>query len=212
MQVRSSTGEIVGNRFEDNAMHTLDLTGGSPMVARNTFARNGRSSTTTFALIVTVTDAVVANNLFLDNAATAIAHYPGDTSSKDSPLIINNTILGGHSGIYTDHYNRARFVNNAVALQTSYGVRLVGQNLEWRHNLVFASNNGWGNTALVAGWKDTNIFDQDPLLDPTTFAPQSGSPCRDAGRLASAPADDLHGTARPQGGGGDLGAVEAPVH
>ncbi len=208
MELKDSDGAIRDNRFSDNRVSVLTIRGGAPMVARNTFTNNSRSDRDIYALILSVTDAEVKNNLFVDNLGTAITLYPGSSSNADTPLVVNNTILGGRVGIHTDHGNRARFVNNVIAYQVDLGVRLIGVNGEWRHNLVFAPHNGWGNTSLVENWEDTNIIGEDPLLDPTTSTPLFGSPCLDSGRADLAPPEDLYGTARPQGNGVDLGAVE----
>ena len=150
---------------------------------------------------------VIANNLSADNGGAGILVGSGDTGAgrgNAHTLVSNNIVIdNAQQGI----------------TEASDGTHRVGPGNRYLHNLAFANHGGdrsarWGVGGLYPGAVVAGTVDADPGFGPTAataaggFVPDPGSPAVDAGTSVGAPATDVRGVARPQGGGVDIGPYE----
>jgi hypothetical protein len=130
--------------------------------------------------------------------------------------IRNNVLLGGSStnryGVYEDDMPAPKtckpdvFEYNDIFFPPQGGTTDVAYR-DWNGNA--------GTNHLTVADADmslpyaSNDLDADPQLD-ATYHLMAGSPMIDAGTATEAPATDIDGDARPNGGGIDIGADESP--
>ncbi len=222
----NSVGSVVrGNVFVGNAHSGFGgsaLGGGStsPLVERNRFFANS-CDVTAFSGVVNFYNGsapTLRNNEFVANSCRAV-NLSVDTAQ--TPLVVNNTIVGNTGGIYdaavTDISGHV-FRNNIVwQNETGVEIGFVAANPPpaWDHNLVFDNGTNFlrmpdpagtdGNLAIDP--KLVNAFASDNHLAP-------GSPAIDTGSSVAAPTSDFDGLARPFDGDGigsaaiDMGAFE----
>lgn len=164
---------------------------------------------------------VIRNNLFYDNSCYGINMT---LPAGNSPLIINNTLVGNTVGIYfsrqvsqvTQTYRNNIIANNGIGIVSENG-GTDADNPSFENNLVFGNTLDYG----IADQTGTNgNISVDPLFVDEAgndYQLQTGSPAIDTGSATSAPTDDFNGTARPLNGDGllgaehDIGAFEAPT-
>lgn len=164
------------------------------------------------ALAVTNTGAVrIVNSTFQGNAATGAG---GAITTDYLGLALTNvTFSGNQSGApgsaLMPNGSVAVSVVNTVFAHGSGGAHC-GNPVQGANNLNFGDPSG-GNScgASVSVTADPQLAALADNGGPTpTMALAAGSPAIDAGRSSGAPATDQRGTARPQGGGMDIGAYE----
>ena len=174
----------------------------------------------------------IGANVISDNAGHGM-HLDGDGLVQ--PRIENNLIYGNAgAGIQSDAYHHSTdlyVVNNTVHDNGGPGLAFNKSALlvHLTHNIV-STNGSYGLVCLTEGplsshndlWSNaagdysdctpgiTDISADPLLLDPAAgdFHLAFGSPCIDAGTSTDAPAVDVDGITRPQGGGVDIGAHE----
>jgi hypothetical protein len=133
------------------------------------------------------------------------------------------------NGVGIGTINDVQFVNNTVLYGGREGTGWggIGVNMPAATNILIRNNIAlYGNGFDIKSNADTRIDHNlcrntvceyrgepmffNPTLDPASwdYRLKSGSPAIDRGSSAGAPADDLDGTARPQGAAVDLGAYE----
>lgn len=137
----------------------------------------------------------VTNNIVYDVADFGLHAY----HSPAGWLYANNTVYGNGRGILTGPGFTT--INNISMNNTSDNYDIRGSGNVLANNLVFGSGGG----------ARSGVTQADPLfLDAATadFRLKPDSPAIDAGRTDGAPRADFAGTARPQGGGTDIGAFE----
>jgi hypothetical protein len=215
MIVQGTGSYIASNIFEnfrDGLGATgaaISLNGASPVIEKNVFRNNittGQSLSGVISLINN-SSPYIANNLFYGNPGRAINVT---VPSSASPVVINNTIIGGTTGIRVDCrvptanqiYRNNIIHQNNIGFQTEFGGE--ANNPTWQNNLVSGNNTNYAGTADLTGTYG-NISD-DPLFDNTggaLFRLQSGSPAIDAGNNLLAPPMDFDSAPRPIDGNGD---------
>lgn len=143
--------------------------------------------------------------------------FDGNTASEESAFLMN---WGRHALI-----SNCTIVNNTSsggALITNYDEHLKFTNCIFNNNsspLLWENEEGVGTTTMMfscipGGFSGEGNIDTDPLFtDPDNhdFSLQNGSPCIDAGTRDDAPATDITGMGRPQGGLVDMGAYEKMI-
>ena len=157
----------------------------------------------------------IANNIVVgaggapgnENAGITIKQHAVDLA------IVNNTFVGGGTGIYTTAlgdplFFMGRIANNLIADQTYYGLRQSAAAVPNDHNLLFdiGTNDLGPGGALGPG-----TLTADPLLESPVYPrPLPGSPAIDAGDSGALPTFtlfDADGEKRQQGIV-DIGAIE----
>ncbi len=136
-------------------------------------------------------------------------------SSPYSQTIINNTIVGNHSGIWCSKYSSPRIINNIVALN-QYGIRKDAESTP-----VLLNNDVWGNEfynykdGSGNAWNPTGSngnISADPKIANLGFGDlhiQPSSPCVDAGKNDEALRPDYDIDMQPRPGAVDIGADES---
>lgn len=180
----SGTLTVTGTAFDGNT---------SPLAGAALYSAQFASATTT------VTNSTFTGNLGSSAVAT-------DTSGASIGLV-NDTIAGNNGGVA----GKVTLLNTILA--TSSTVNCSGGPItSLGHNL---------DDSGVCGFTGTGDLTGDALVaDPTVagfVALLNGSPAIDAGAKGTVggltvPATDMAGTARPQGGGVDIGAAEMALH
>lgn len=160
-------------------------------------------------------------------------------SGTSSPTIVNTTFSGNHAGSggggAMDNNNYLGVSSPRIHHSTFSGNQAVDGSAIQGGAPVVSASIFWGNVGALfesikrassvtdsivqGGRKGTGNLNIDPLLGPLqdnggatqTLMPGAGSPAIDALACTSAPSTDQRGTARPQGYGCDIGAVEAPA-
>jgi hypothetical protein len=156
------------------------------------------------------TDMDVTNSFIYSNPAGGIA-----TDNTSGGTILHNTIVGnGFAGIssyltggITQGNDSSETVANNVVVSNYYGVNCYSCTGSALNNLV------WGNTTDYVN--DASASSSDLSSDPLFENPNEGdysisatSPCIDAGSATWGVSADIHGEARPQGSGYDIGNDE----
>jgi beta-glucanase (GH16 family) len=172
----------------------------------------------------TLGNAEIVNSTISGNRSNAwhggaIFHTDGIMHIASS-TIADNTSLGGTAGgifvgTFTAGSPTLTLINSIVARNSSYQCQL-GQfgpgtvtATSLGHNLAGDESCFKAPTDLIAG--DAKLGGLAPNGGPTqTHALLTGSPAIDAADASASPATDQRGVHRPQGGGYDIGAYEAP--
>ena len=188
----------------------IDLANGKVTVNSSSFDRN--ESTQIGGAIATWSQGAisVSNSTFSGNRAKeGGAVFSGGAAFDLSHVTMvnnrSNPSSGGAIHVDDSYANRVRLRNSIVISDIDYHHNCAGGALrENRGNMI--NDNSCGAPALSG----------DPLLAgvagfPAHFSLQVGSPARDAAIAAYCPATDQTGTARPQGLGCDIGAIEFNV-
>ncbi len=156
------------------------------------------------------TDMSLTNSFIYSNPAGGIA-----TDNSSGGQILHNTVIGNGfaglssyltGGISQGDYSAETVVNNVV-VSNYYGMNCYSCTGSASYNLV------WGNTTDYVN--DASAVSTDISSDPLFEDPNEGdysisstSPCIDAGSSLWGVATDIHGEARPQGDGYDIGDDE----
>lgn len=154
---------------------------------------------------MTVTNCLfVANNA--DRGGAMYSWSPSSFKMTNCTFTYNAALYGG--GIYSGYSSAPKITNcilwgntatrggNEIYKDAESGVITV------TYSCVKGGHGGTGNIS------SNPMFVDDLNGD---FSLQSGSPCIDTGTSVAAPAEDILGIVRPQGGGHDMGAYELPV-
>lgn len=175
----------------------------SPIIEKNLFRYNTGDSQFLTGVIAFVNSSspLVADNLFISNYCRAIDMT---LPEGNSPVVINNTIVGNPVGIHVDaRVNTAgQFYFNNILYGNSTGLEVVFGSAEnyptWKYNLVAGGMNYQGipDQTGING----NIS-ADPLFANASngnYHLLSGSPCIDAGDNAAPllPTTDFEGNPR----------------
>ena len=158
-------------------------------------------------------DLSVTNSFIYSNTGGGVATSNGGSGS--TAVIANNTLVANGYGGTTAYLtgaismgtNGAEQVYNNIITNNSYGLNCGGCGASWGYNLVWGNSTGYVNDASSVG----SDRSRDPLYADTSsgdYRLSAGSPAIDAGTATWAPATDLDGEARPQGGGIDIGMDE----
>ncbi len=159
----------------------------------------------------------VENNIVYNSASVGIHLWHDAANVK----IINNTVAHNRIGILVgsgDNYHtqepddHTKVVNNIVVENRSAGI--IEDGSTGTHNVYLANlvwKNGGSDYRLQNGLKASKSASGDPRFrkDGEDFHLNLGSPAIDAGSPMDAPAVDIDGDPRPQGGGYDIGAYES---
>lgn len=200
-----SDSEFDGNSASGAGGGLFDITGSST-IERCVFTNNTASGGG--GLREKSSGARIVNCVFRGNRAE---YRGGAISMRGSPAkLINCTIVensaltsgGGFSSccISTSSEPPPQIVNCIIWHNTPEQIMSWEPVVEVSFSLVQGGYEGEGN------------IDAEPLFAaPGDLILQPESPCVDAGTAAGAPAADIAGTTRPQGGGVDMGAYELEV-
>jgi hypothetical protein len=150
----------------------------------------------------------IENNLIYGNTGAGIQT---DAKHEGTDLfVVNNTVAsnGGDGMVFNRSALQVYLANNILFSNSGYGLVCNGaEDPQASHNDLWL-NAGGNYSGCAPGISDISA---DPLLlDPAAgdFHLSLGSPCIDAGTSTDAPATDIEGITRPQGGGVDIGAHE----
>ena len=172
----------------------------------NIFTRNTADGQHLSGVVAFVngTNAVITNNIFVDNPTRAInLTLPSGSHS----IIANNTFVRNNVGVKFASFSTADirnniFYDNGTALVIDYPYQLP----TFDHNLLFE------NATDFSGTDALNLPYQivaDPLFaGPGDFRLLRNSPARNGGTSTGAPNHDFLGNLRPLNGGYDVGAFE----
>ncbi len=179
----------------------------SPVIEANMFVRNACGGDTQpsagVLTFVGPSAPVIVNNAFIDNTCGAAVSLRSIPSGKQ-PVITNNTIIGGPTGIQLDGGNADdQVIRNNIIHETTVGIDVdtitpptVPPTIE--HNLM--GDNGQDYRGLPDPTGSNGNITGDPLFihrDGHDVRPQESSPAVDAGTATGAPATDRYGIARP---------------
>ena len=158
-------------------------------------------------------DLTVSNSYIYSNPAGGIA--TSNSGAGTTGEIVNNTfIANGYGGstanltgaVSTGSGGSETIVNN-IMTSNYYGLNCYSCSASWSYNLVWGNTTDYVNDASAA----SSDLSQDPLFSDTSagdYTLSSTSPCIDAGSSSTYAATDMHGEARPQGSGIDIGMDE----
>jgi len=192
----AASGEVSRNVIEGTNSHlgpALELQGQPQRIVDNLIADNHvETGSPGIDLDEPDPSVVIANNTLVHNTTSAVGDIWGGAirvMNSGSPVIVNNTLANNTSNVTV--------MNDAPTM----------------HNNLF-----WGATDYdyvfnyASASIPTNNIKADPLLD-SSYHPQTGSPCINAGdnTLVAAGDLDLGGLARIGGGRVDIGAYEYGV-
>ena len=166
-------------------------------------------------------DLTVVNSTLSGNTSAtgaAVRNDGGDVTLTHATVVGNST-TGGSAGDVTVTGGATVLTSTASIIAESAGAGancvLEGSTTSNGHNLTGDGTCGLGGATDLEGTPGTPL---DPQLGPLEFGspgahvPEPGSPVIDVVPAASCGAsDDLRGTARPQGAGCEIGAIEIPV-
>ena len=206
---------IISNIFQNNEEYSgyygaaIGGNASSAIIEQNLFRNNTTDGQDSSGVVAFINDSspTIADNVFLNNPCAAIYTYlPAD----NTPIIINNTIVGNSVGISAN----AGIICNNILLDNGLGVRSTGN--VWQNNLVFGGQALYSGQDLTGtnGNISTNPF--FACLPGGDFHLLSGSPCIDAGTNGAPdlPAVDFDGNPRILAGSAnhpaivDMGAYE----
>ncbi len=156
---------------------------------------------------LTITHSTISNNSAI--GAGGILNQNGTATIANSTISGNAALAyGAGGGIFSGGgLAAARMKNTIVAGNKGYlGADIFGAVMSQGHNLI-------GNSADATGFVDSDLRNVNPNLGPLTGNPAyfpltADSPAINAGDNVGCPATDEPGTARPQDGMCDIGAVE----
>ena len=232
---------IRGNHLHDNAASGLHMNGdlsqggdGSisrALVENNVVHGNGRLGGSGINCDGVV-DSLFRNNLVYAEKASGMSLYQidGATGSTNN-RVINNTILVSAIGRWALNISDSpgNQVRNNVLISkhptrgaiTIDPASLVGFQSDYNACLSRFTTDDNATRLTLAQWQTTTGQDRHsiPVTPVELFENEAaddyrlaqGSAAIDRGSPTDAPADDLYGTARPQGLGFDIGAIERPV-
>lgn len=219
--------DIVDNDFTNNVaingFGAMDLSGSTEFggtlaksIARNRFVRN-HSAAPTFepsaVFLFTTNPFTVENNILFANDKRGFG-----ANNSPNVLVVNNVFYGQLSNAagmwtYLTKTITVTFANNIFAnnggasIQSDASTYAKGLSVK---NLMF--NNG-----ANFGYDASTTFTQSLVADPLFVNPAAGnfhllpgSPAINNGQNSGAPATDIDGVPRPQGGSVDIGAYELP--
>ncbi len=172
--------------------------GGKLNVSNSSFVNNGAGISGGAIETSSAGTVDVSNSAFISNRAP---RGGGIQASGAITTLTHVTMLGNSTGIWIYDDNRTLNLRNSIVAGSARGPDCHGK-------LTQNINN------LIADGSCAPKLTGDPLLEeaqgsPAFLALQDGSPALDAAHASFClPADQL-GTARPQGGGCDIGAVES---
>jgi Abnormal spindle-like microcephaly-assoc'd, ASPM-SPD-2-Hydin len=224
-----SSAQIIDNTITGNQAFwggaIAMFAAGTPTIAGNVMSGNSSMDQGGAIWSVSNSDALVVQNLIVNNHAGAVGggmfFEPPDGSP--GPLLLNNTFAGNTamsdgSAVWAGGYfSSSRFVDN-VLVGTGEGAVYCDQGYGqppplFDHNLAFAPNGGVAfeaNCGTVAG-SSGNLAADPRFASAGDFHLGAGSPAIDAGSGPdpNLPATDLDGNPRVFGAAVDMGAYEA---
>ncbi|HPO16228.1 MAG TPA: choice-of-anchor Q domain-containing protein, partial [Candidatus Hydrogenedentes bacterium] len=178
----------------------------------------------------------VSNCIFIENASQMDDEYNGSGGGMcnyyyAAPVVTNCTFTGNSAnerGGGMCNYNYAApvvtnctFTGNSATegggmYNYNYAAPLLTNCILWGNSSEFYNEEDSSASVMyscVQGdpvYPGTGNINTDPLFvgAPEDLHLQDGSPCIDTGTSEGAPATDIEGVARPQGGGFDMGAYE----
>jgi hypothetical protein len=208
-------GIISGALVENNVIYDNGRAGGSGI--------NGDS----------VQNSRIQNNLIYNNHASGISLYRIDGGgSSTGNVVVNNTVIMASNGRWAlniQNGSTGNQVSNNVLLNLHSFRGSIDISADSLPGFVSDSNvvmdrlttNGGNTIMTLAQWRTATGQDAHSRVatPDQTFAnlagndyrPRAGGPAVDAGATTQAPARDLVGAVRPQGGGYDIGAYELPA-
>jgi hypothetical protein len=144
-------------------------------------------------------------NSYLHDSQYGVRSYQG--GGLVDLRMTNNLVADVNYGVMASQYNKAVLVNNMFT-----GARIEGIHWDTGGTVTSHHNALWNNTAHYGGAavEGANTIKADCLLDQSSRIPtlKPGSPCRNAGSAAEAPAHDFWFSARSAASAPDLGPVE----
>ncbi len=159
---------------------------------------------------------LIENNIVYGNGGRGINVY--STNHVD---VVNNTLYkNGLTGtdfseVSSIDTSDVRYLNNIIYALPDRKVNSIGGALSDAKTVRYDNNLIFGGSGFDPVSGSNNFVGQDPKFvnaDANDFAPSEGSPAIDRGLVSlnglQAPKIDQRGTARPQRGGIDIGAVE----
>ncbi|MBI2440434.1 MAG: right-handed parallel beta-helix repeat-containing protein, partial [Lentisphaerae bacterium] len=227
---------IAGNIIAHNAgwgVHGYgpDSGGDGPVIEKNIVYGNGSNYNGTAqgsGIIISESwrNAIVRNNFCYGNKVHGIQVESWDEGGTPptNTIIVNNTVFhNGDAEIRIANANGTKIYNNILydgsgGLMISAGSALTDLASDYNlfHLIGAASFDDVGNLRSFTEWKagrnvDGNSITGDPLfvnLPASNAHLLAQSPAVDRGSPNFAPADDIDGESRPQGGGVEIGADE----
>jgi uncharacterized delta-60 repeat protein len=205
---------------------------GNPTLANLTFSNNAAAGLGG-GMYNNFSSPTLTNITFSGNTAGLGGGMENETSS--SPNLTNVTFSGNSAESGGGILNRAAdsspilthvtFSNNSASSEggaiANAGSPIIRNSILWGNTGGEIFNTSWATpdvtySIVQGGYSGTGNLAADPLLGPLqdnggftqTLALGVGSPAIDAGAVASCPATDQRGVARPQESGCDLGAYE----
>jgi parallel beta-helix repeat protein len=157
-------------------------------------------------------DCRIEKNIITDNYGEGIFMI------IDSSPIITNNIIARNGGGLNLGASRPRLINNTIVDNISNGIYIRDISKVFITNCIFKNDFEIAvepyaevtitYSAVGGGYEGEGNISQDPLFINNNYLLSDSSPCIDSGTSLDAPATDIRGTIRPQGGGYDMGAYE----
>jgi parallel beta-helix repeat protein len=232
---------VRGNRVTNNHISGIYLNGNlaagsgdglitGAVIEGNTISGNGAGGGASIALDG-VQNSAVRNNLVVDARAWGIQFYGiGGAAGAKNNTVVNNTVVAAADGqwaVRISHGSTGNVLRNNILLSDNPAAGII--DIDNDSLLGFASDyNVLGNTFrdddagyTLATWQSIRSVDRNSVgatkaelfVDPAAhnYHLSLSSPAIDIGLGAGAPAADIEGNARPQGGAVDVGAYERPA-